>query len=376
MLDLDFSQEQEMLRSATRDLLSDYCSLANVRDLEDDPIGYSQELWTQMAKLDLVSMMLGDEFGGPGMSMIDAVVVYEELGRHLAPTPHLVSSILSQGAIMNSGSQAQKQDWIPRLASGDAILTTAWLEPNGGFGPEGIQLVATSDGTTTVLSGIKHHVPFAKAAQGFLVLARSGSSEKDIDLYLVDSSTPGISMSQKLSIASDTQYEVRFDNVEVGTSSRIGEEKSGWDTWEALLYQAIILIGAYAEGAASHALEITVQYAKDRHQFDKPLGAFQALAHYLADAQTNLDGAVQLVHEAAWAFSEGKSVEKLAPMAKLYACKTFRDLTAMAQQIFGGIGFTVEFDIQLFFRRAKALQISWWNDRYLKELIAKQVLDA
>ena len=125
-----------------------------------------------------------------------------------------------------------------------------------------------------------------------------------------------------------------------------------------------------------YSMDITVQYAKDRQQFDKPLGAFQALAHYLADATTSVDGAEVLVHEAAWARSEGSPVSKLAPMAKLFACQTFRDVTATAQQIFGGIGFTVEFDIQLYFRRAKQLQISWWDSRYLEELIAAAVLDA
>ena len=137
----------------------------------------------------------------------------------------------------------------------------------------------------------------------------------------------------------------------------------------------IILAAAQAVGGAQYALEITVQYAKDRQQFDKPLGAFQALAHYLADAATTVDGAEVLVHEAAWARAEGRPVEKLAPMAKLYACRTFRDVTATAQQIFGGIGFTVEFDIQLYFRRAKQLQLSWWDPRTLEELIAAHVLD-
>ncbi len=142
------------------------------------------------------------------------------------------------------------------------------------------------------------------------------------------------------------------------------------------MHDGIILAAAQAVGGAQYALEITVQYAKDRHQFDKPLGAFQALAHYLADASTAVDGAEQLVHEAAWARSADHSVAKLAPMAKLFACRTFRDVTAMAQQVFGGIGFTVEFDIQLYFRRAKELQISWWDTRYLEELVAAAVLDA
>ena len=128
-------------------------------------------------------------------------------------------------------------------------------------------------------------------------------------------------------------------------------------------------------GLADRMVALSAAYAKDRHQFDKPLGAFQALAHYLADAATTVDGGTTLVHEAAWARSVGRSVDKLAPMAMLFAGQTYRDVTAMAQQIFGGIGFSVEFDIQLYFRRAKQLQISWWDTRYLEELVASAVLD-
>jgi alkylation response protein AidB-like acyl-CoA dehydrogenase len=179
-----------------------------------------------------------------------------------------------------------------------------------------------------------------------------------------------------MTLASDTQYRVDLDHVRVTPADRLGAAGTGWSTWDTVMHDGIILAAAQAVGGVQYALEITVQYAKDRHQFDKPLGAFQALAHYLADASTAVDGAEMLVHEAAWARSEGRSVAKLAPMAKLFACQTFRDVTATAQQIFGGIGFTVEFDIQLYFRRAKQLQISWWDTRYLEELVAAAVLDA
>ena len=179
-----------------------------------------------------------------------------------------------------------------------------------------------------------------------------------------------------MTIASDTQYRVDLERVRVTDADRIGAAGTGWSTWDTVMHDGIILAAAQAVGGAQYAMEITVQYAKDRQQFDKPLGAFQALAHYLADGATTVDGAEVLVHEAAWARSEGRSVAKLAPMAKLFACQTYRDVTATAQQIFGGIGFTVEFDIQLYFRRAKQLQISWWDTRYLEELVAAAVLDA
>ena len=158
--------------------------------------------------------------------------------------------------------------------------------------------------------------------------------------------------------------------VRVPASSRIGAAGTGWATWHETMLDGIVLLAAYAMGGARYAFEITLQYAKDRQQFDKPLGAFQAIAHYLADASTTVEGGTILVHEAAWARANGRPIDRLAPMAKLFACQTFRDVTAMAQQVFGGVGFTIEYDIQLYFRRAKQLQISWWDDRYLEELVA------
>jgi len=376
MLDLQFSPEQEMLRQTVRGVCATTSPLPVVRELEDDPIGYSPELWKQLAHLDLIGLQLPEEFGGSGMSAVEGVVVYEEFGRSLAPSPHFVSSVLSGGALARAGSQDLKEEWLPRIVTGEAIWTPAWLEPENGFGPRGVQLRAVPDGDGYVLSGTKRHVAFAKAATRLVVLARTGDETDAVDLFVVDPTAPGVTLTQQLSISSDTQYRVDLDRVRVGAADRIGPAGRGWSTWDAVMHDGIILAAAQAVGGAQYAMEITVQYAKDRQQFDKPLGAFQALAHYLADAATSVDGAEVLVHEAAWARSEGRSVAKLAPMAKLFACQTFRDVTATAQQIFGGIGFTVEFDIQLYFRRAKQLQISWWDSRTLEELVATAVLDA
>ncbi len=376
MLDLKFSAEQEMLRETVRGVCATTSPLSVVRELEDDPIGYSPELWKQLAHLDLIGLQLPEEYGGSGMTALESVVLYEEFGRSLAPSPHFVSSILSGGALAHAGSVEQKQEWLPRLVTGEAILTPAWLEPENGFGPRGVQVRAVPDGDGYVITGTKRHVAFARAATALVVLARTGDAAGDVDLFVVDRSADGVRLTQQMSIASDTQYRVDFERVRVTDADRIGAAGTGWSTWDTVMHDGIIMAGAQAVGGAQYAMEITVQYAKDRQQFDKPLGAFQALAHYLADGATSVDGAEVLVHEAAWARSEGRSVAKLAPMAKLYACQTYRDVTATAQQIFGGIGFTVEFDIQLYFRRAKQLQISWWDTRYLEELVAAAVLDA
>jgi len=374
-MDLDFTPEQDLLRETVRGLCARHCGLDVVRQLEDDPVGYPEKLWLQLGELGLLDMTFlapqalaraddGQGAGsttvahrpsGLGLSMLDAAIVYQELGRALAPSPHFASSVLSAGVLQRAGSE-----WLPRVTSGEAIVTPAWLEPGRGFGPAGVTL----DGQR--LTGTKRHVHFAAAADRLLVLARDGD---EIVFLLVDPKGPGVTLTQDKTISSDTQYKVDFDGA---TAERLAV--TGWQTWHDVMLDGIILLAAQAVGGARYALEITVQYAKDRQQFDKPLGAFQAIAHYLADAATAVDGAETLVHEAAWARAEGRSVARLAPMAKLFAGKTFRDLTATAQQIFGGVGFTVEYEIQLYFRRAKQLQISWWNDRYLEELIAEDVL--
>ena len=374
-MDLDFTDEQDMLREMVRGVCADHAGVDVVREMEDDSIGYPDGFWGQLRDLDLVGLLVPTEYGGSGMSMIEGVVVYEEFGRSLAPSPHFVSSVMSGGVLALAGSDEQKTDVLTAIAGGDRIVTPAWLEPESGFGPAGIHLTVTPDGDDLVLDGTKRHVAYAAAADQLLVLARSGEATDDIDLVLVDRDADGVTLAQQTTIASDTQYQVTFDQVRVPAGNRVGAAGTGWATWHQAMADGIILLAAYANGGATHALDITVQYAKDREQFGKPLGAFQAIAHYLADAVTRVDGDRTLVHEAAWARSEGRPADQLAAMAKLSACRTYRDVTAMAQQIWGGVGFTLEYDIQLYFRRAKALQISWWNDRYLEELVAAAVLD-
>ena len=374
-MDLDFTEEQHMLRDTVRGVCNQHASIAVVRAMEDDPIGYPAPLWKQLGALGLLGLTLPEAYGGSGQSALEAMIVYEELGRALAPSPHFVSAVLSAGVLARGGTEAQKRKWLPKIASGEAILTPAWLEPQGGYGPAGVRLTASGSGGSLTSQGTKRHVLFAKAATRLLVLARSGSGAADIDLLLVDPSAPGVTLTQQKTMASDTQYQVTFQDVPVAATERIGAARSGWAIWNEVMHEGIILLAAQAMGGAERALAITVDYAKTRHQFDKPLGAFQALAHYLADAATNVDGGRTLVHEAAWALAAGRPVNRLAPMAKLFACQTYRDVTAMAQQVHGGIGFTVEYDIQLFFRRAKQLQLSFWDSRYLEELVATAALE-
>ncbi len=374
-MDLDLSEEQEILRETVRGVCNEYSPLEVVREMEDDPKGYREDLWKQMGELGLLGIEIPESYGGAGQTALETALVYEEFGRALCPSPHFVSTAICAGLLLQAGSEEQRTTWLPKIASGEAILTPAWLEPKGGFGAAGVRLAATNEGDQLRLSGTKRHVLYASSAQRLVVIVRSGPELNDIDLVLVDPNAAGVTCVQQQSLASDTQYMVQFDDVRVPAADRVGAPRSGWNSWEETMHDGMILLAAQAMGGAGRALEMTVDYAMERKQFDKPLAAFQAISHYLADAVTTVDGGTTLVREAAWARSTGRPVARLAPMAQLFACQTFRDVTAMAQQVFGGVGFTVEFDIQLYFRRAKQLQISWWDKAYLEERIASAVLD-
>lgn len=374
-MDLDFSEEQDMLREMVRGVCDEYASIDVVRAMEDDPTGYPAEFWKQIGELGLLGLLIPESYGGGEQTSLEAAIVYEEFGRSLAPSPHFVSAVISALALLRGGSDAQKTEWLPKIASGEAILTPAWLEPHNGYGPKGVQVRAEAAGEGFRISGEKRHVAFASSAARLLVLARTGEGEDDVDIFLVDPKNRAVTLTQQQTLASDNQYKVVLDEVEVSASDRIGAAGSGWKTFDDVMHDGIILQAAQAIGGAKRALEITIEYAQERKQFDKPLAAFQAISHYLADASTKIDGGETLVHEAAWARSEGKDTSALAPMSKLFACTTYKDVTKMALQVHGGYGFTIEYDIQLFFRRAKQMQLAWWDTQYLEELVARTVLD-
>ena len=374
-MDLQFSAEQQMLRSTLRDVLEEHSSPDQVRALEDTPAGFSEALWRELANLDVVGLALPEQYGGLGMSALDLVVLYEELGRALASTPHLTTAVLGGGLLLHGGTEAQKDEWLPKTARGEIVTTVAWYEPQRSDTPAGIQLAARRQGDTYRLSGTKIRVPLASSAAAIYVLARTGDAPEEIDIFVLTPQMPGVELTQTLGLASEAEYELTLTDVQLTAGHRIGAESTGWRTFERALVDTFIAVAAYAVGAAQRALEMTVEYAKEREQFGKPIGSFQGLAHPIADMATEVTAAETLVHQAAWRSAQGLDMGPLAAMAKYYACDVFKRTTKVGQQVFGGVGFTRVIDIQLFFRRAKQLEITWGGPAFLEEAVAAAELD-
>jgi alkylation response protein AidB-like acyl-CoA dehydrogenase len=338
-MDLRLSEEQEMLRDAVRAMCERHSSIEIVRSLEGDPKGFSDDLWKSLRDMDLLGLLTDDHLP------VEVAVVCEELGRALCPSPYIETAVFGTSL----------------LGRADEIVSLAWHEAERSDTEEGIA-ATYRDGKVT---GEKILVPFASSASALLTLARDADG---VVIVSIDPSNATLEFEGTL--ASDARYRVRFDDAPSEVVAR------GWDAFTGAMTPTLVAVAAYAVGAAQRAHELSVAYANERIQFDRPIGAFQAMAHPLADLATEIGGARTLVHQAAWALAERKDVRAAAAMAKYYACEVFRKSAKFGHQVFGGIGFTLDIDIQLFMRRAKQLEVLWFGPRTLEEIIAGAELDA
>lgn len=379
-MDLDFSEEQVMLRDTTRGICEQLVPGPVVREMENSETGFLPEFWQQLSELGINGLGVPEAFGGMGWGSLEMAIVYEEFGRSLAPSPHFVSSVLSAKVLELAGTAEQQKTWLAKIPGGEAIITPAWIEPGNGFEQEGVHLSAKKSGQGYTLNGTKLLVPFAKSATRLLVLARDASvaGEAGVIALLVDPEAKGVTLTYEKNHSSENLYQVDFKNVEVASSDSM--TSNFWQRWDEAMNVAIIALAAQAIGGAEAIHHMANDYAKQRVQFGKPIGSFMAIAHYLADLDVRIQGAKVLVYQAAWAKDQhaqgkNKAWKKLAAMAKLQACNVFRDAAATGVQIHGGFGFTTEGDPQLYYRRAKYQQVTNWDTSFLEQRIAKAVLE-
>jgi alkylation response protein AidB-like acyl-CoA dehydrogenase len=371
-MDLGLSEEHEMLRNVARDFLEKECPEQHVRDMEEDEKGYSPELWKKMAEQGWQGLMIPEQYGGAGFNYMDLIILVEEFGRALVPGPFIPTTVAAI-ALLEAGSDAQKQQYLPRIASGEQIWTLAFTEPSARFDAEGVQLTAKKEGDGYVLNGTKLFIRDSHVADNMVVVARTGGSgEQGISLFVVDAKAAGVTHTPLRTIASDKQTEIKFENVKVPAANLLGAEGQGWATFKKIANKATVIECAYLVGLAQQDFDITVNYAKERVQFGRPIGSFQAIQHKAADMVTDVDGSRFIMYKAAWAVAEDESdADEQVHMAKAWISDATRRVVAHGQQIHGGIGFTKDYKIQLFFRRQKAAELAWGDADFHRELVAQ-----
>ena len=290
-MDLGLDEQQEMLKNFARDFLEKECPEQLVREMEEDEKGYSPELWQKMAQQGWMGLIIPENYGGTGMNICELVVLLEEFGRALVPGPFISTVVLGGVPIMEAGTEEQKQQFLPKIASGELIMTMALTEPSAKWTADGVQLEAKKDGSDYVLNGTKLFVQDAHVSDYMVVAARTGGSGEDgITLFLVDSKSPGIKFEVLKTIAADKQCEVMFENVKVPASNMLGAEGKGWPIIEKTKDVATVAACAYLVGLSQMDFDVTLNYAKERVQFGRPIGSFQAIQHKLADAVIDVDG--------------------------------------------------------------------------------------
>jgi alkylation response protein AidB-like acyl-CoA dehydrogenase len=372
-MDLGLDEQQEMLKNFARDFLEKECPEQLVRQMEEDEKGYSPELWQKMAQQGWMGLIIPEEYGGTGMNICELVVLLEEFGRALVPGPFIPTVVLGGVPVMEAGTEQQKQWVLPKIASGELIMTMALTEPSAKWTADGVTLEAKKDGDGYVLNGTKLFVQDAHVSDRMIVVARTGGSGEDgITLFFVDSKDPGVKFEVLKTIAADKQAEVVFENVRVPAENMLGEEGKGWPIVEKTKRVATVAACAYLVGLSQMDFDVTLNYAKERVQFGRPIGSFQAIQHKLADAVIDVDGSRFITYKAAWSLQEGEpDTDMMISMAKAWTSDASRRVVAHGQQIHGGIGFTKEYKIQLYFRRQKWMELMWGDADYHRELVAQ-----
>jgi alkylation response protein AidB-like acyl-CoA dehydrogenase len=375
-MDLSLTEEQQLLQDSARDFLRQECPTTHVRAMEEDETGYSPALWQQIADLGWTGLMFPEQYGGSGYSFIELCVLMEEFGRALLPSP-FHSTVLTFGLpILFGGSAAQQQRYLSAIATGKLLGTLALTEPSASFEPSGVSVRAESRNGTFIINGTKLFVLNAHTADELLVAVRtrdSGGPENGISLLLVPGKAAGVDITPLHTIAADRQCEVEFRNVSVGADALVGKLNDGWSLIKKTLDHATVAKCAEMVGIAQVAFDMAVDYAKNRVQFGRPIGSFQAIKHKCSDMIIDVDGSRFITYRAAWCLAGGLEATKEISMAKAWTSDACRRVCAQAHQIHGGIGFTKEYDLQLYFRRAKQGEVFYGDADLHREVVAQEI---
>lgn len=362
-MDLALNEAQEMLKQTARDFLAREFPKSLLREVEASERGYAPEVWAKMAELGWLGIALPEEYEGTGGSLLDLGVLLEEMGRAAFLGPYFSTVVTGALPVLWAGNEAQKQEILPRVASGQELLTLAVVEPAGRYDPASINLRATAQGDHYVLDGTKMFVEYPHVADRILCVARTRDASDPaagLTVFIVDGRSQGLTCTHLKTTGGDKQCEVKFEGVRVPAENVLGGPSAvdqGWPLVARTLEAATALMCADMVGGLQQVLEMTVEYVSMRVQFGQPIGKFQAVQHHCANMAMLVDGARLTTYEAIWKLSEGLPAAKEVAVAKAFTSDAYREVTLTAHQLHGGIGFMQEYDLQFYSRRAKSMEL-------------------
>jgi alkylation response protein AidB-like acyl-CoA dehydrogenase len=375
-MDLDFTETQEILKKTAREFMARYYPKTTVRELEEDPIGFRSDIWKEMAKLGWLGWIIPEEYDGVGGSFMDTIVLFEEMGRACFLLPFF-STLICTLPLVTAGSEEQKKEFLPGIASGETIFSLALTEPSATYDAAGIVTKAVGEGNEYIINGAKLFIHDAQTANYFLCAARTkiveGRPEDGITLFIVDAKIPGIKITPLQTIADDKQCEVIFENVKVAEKYMVGQLHQGFPIVEKLLEHAAMAKCAEMMGGADWVVENCTSYAIERVQYGKPIGSYGIIQSHLAEMWAEIGIAKRFTYYAAWLLNEGLPCSKEVAIAKSWAGDVYRRWTRMGVQIFGGIGTTREHDMGLYYRRGRQAPLLFGDSDSLREKVAQEM---
>jgi alkylation response protein AidB-like acyl-CoA dehydrogenase len=369
------SEEQQMLQSMTKEFVSRESSLRRVRELREDAIGFSKDVWKKMAELGWLGMIFPEKVGGQEMGMVESVVVMEELGRGLMPEPMLSSVLMGAMALAQAASEAQQKQWLPGIMEGKTLFTLGYLERQSRYDPFDVATTAKRSGQSWTLSGEKIFVPDAAVAERIVVTARTKGGRRDregVALFLVDPKAKGVKVTEVPMMDWRKRHTVALEGVKVPDSERLAGEQPADQAIEATLGRATVGLCAEMLGAMNQAFDMTVEYLKTRKQFGVAIGSFQALKHRCADQYVQTELARSSVYYAAMCLDENMpDAASAISTAKARCNDAFHLIANEAIQMHGGIGMTDEHDIGFFFKRARVAEVTLGDSAYHRDRYAR-----
>lgn len=376
-MELILTEDQELLAKTAADFVSEHSPVSRVRKLRDtkDPVGFSRELWKQMAELGWLGIPFPESVGGAGMGFAELAVVLEALGRTLAPEPFLSTVLLGGQVLELGGSEAQQKEWLSPLVNGDCILTAAYQEPRSRYELHRVATRAERSGDGWRLSGEKVQVLDGHVADGLVVVARTSGGEREaqgITLFLVRKGTPGLEITRQWRVDSRNAALVKLSRVAVGPSDVIGKVDEGGELFEKVVDRAIVGLSSEMLGSMEEAAASTFKYLKTRVQFGVPIGSFQALKHRAARMYIELELSRSAVMAAARAVDEDHpELPKLASLVKARCSDAGILIANEAVQMHGGVGMTDEYDVGFYLKRARVAEIMFGDASHHRERWAR-----